>query len=121
MWISRQFSKHQTQPTVQAGISTMNSEGRIEAVSTGTERDIKMYAPYGYSFSVPAGVEMLLSRCDGQQSAVGVLMNGAEVRCGEIMISAASGAYIYLKHNGSVVINGLEIDRNGVMHSEQIE
>jgi hypothetical protein len=61
---------------------------------------------------------MLLSKGDGQQAAIGTLMNGGTVKPGEIKITASSGAYIYLKSDGSVVINGMEIDRNGVIVSE---
>lgn len=115
MWISKQLSKGQSTPTVQSGMSTLNSDGQVEAVSTGTERNIGIYSPYGYSFSLPCGVEMLLTKCDGQQAAIGTLMQNDDIRSGEIKITSASGAYIHLRDNGTVVINGMIIDKDGVM------
>lgn len=118
MWISRQIAKSQEQPAVQTGISTLNRNGEIDAVSTGAERSINIYAPYGYTFSLPMGIDMLLTKSDGEQAAIGVLMKNNGVKAGEVKITAASGAYIHLKNDGSVVINGLEIDRDGVIADE---
>lgn len=118
MWISKQITKTQETPTVQTGTSTLNSNGQIEAVSTGSERNISIYSPYGYCFSMPAGVEMLLAKSDGQQAAIGTLMNPDGIANGEIMIKSLSGAYVHLKNNGSVIINGLEISRDGVIVNE---
>lgn len=118
MWISKQITKTQDTPAVQTGTSTLNSNGQVEAVSTGAERNIGIYSPYGYSFSLPAGVKMLLAKSDGQQAAIGTLMSSDVLAAGEIMIKSSSGAYIHLKENGSVIINGLEISRNGVIVNE---
>ncbi len=118
MWISRQIAKAKDTPAVQTGKSTLNSNGQVEAVSTGTERNISIYSPYGYFFSLPAGEEMLLAKSDGHQAAIGTLMNIDEIAAGEIMIKSSSGAYVYLKENGSVIINGLEINRDGVIADE---
>lgn len=118
MWISRQIMKSQEQPALETGVSTLNRNGEVDAVSTGAERCINIYAPYGYSFSLPTGVDMLLTKSDGEQAAIGVLMKNSDVRPGEIKIKAASGAYIHLKNDGSVVINGLEINRDGEIWNE---
>lgn len=118
MWISRQITKTQESTALQSAVSTLNSNGEVEAVSTGAERSIHIYAPYGYSFSLPAGVDMLLTKSDGEQAAIGTLMKNSGIKAGEIKITAASGAYIHLKNDGTVVINGLQIDRDGVIVNE---
>lgn len=118
MWISRQLSKGQSASQLQMGVSTLNDNGQVEAVSTGTERDISIYSAYGYSFSLPAGAQMLLSSDGGQQAAIGVLMDGGNIEQGEIKITSASGAYIHLKNDGSVVINGRKINKDGVIADE---
>lgn len=115
MWISERMAKSQQTQQMQTGTSTLNDKGKVEAVSTGAERNIKMFAPYGYCFSLPKGMEIMLANGDGQQSAVGVLMEVNDIESGEIKITSLSGAYIHLKNDGSVVINGLEINRNGVV------
>ncbi len=115
MWISRQITNGQDRELVQSGRVTLNTAGQVEAVSTGAERNVNMYSPFGYSFSVPSGCEVLLTNSDGQKAALGVLMENDGLACGEIKISSPSGAYILLKNNGSVVINGKEIDKSGVI------
>lgn len=118
MWISEQMTKTQSAIPMQTGISTMNNNGQVEAVSTGTQRDINIYSPYGYCFSLPIGVDMLLAKSDGSQAAIGTLMKNDGIKAGEIKIASASGAFIHLKDDGSVVINGLKINRNGVIENE---
>ncbi|HIY34853.1 MAG TPA: hypothetical protein IAA24_07015 [Candidatus Eubacterium faecigallinarum] len=118
MWLSKKMVSKESTPAVQSGISTLNSNGKVEAISTGAERDIRFYSAYGYSFSIPSGEEILMSQSSGQQTAFGTLMKNSDIETGEIMITSQSGAYIHLKNNGSVVINGLEIDKNGVIVNE---
>lgn len=113
MWISRQISRVQEEAPVCKGRVTLNDNGSLEAVSTGIERNLEVFSPYGYSYSIPTGDDMLLAKCDGQQCAVGVKMNNSGLPLGEIMISSSSGACIRLKNDGSVEINGLVIDKSG--------
>ena len=120
MWISQQFARNaQVTPSVQSGRITLNDNGSVEAVSTGVQRSIGLCAPYGYMYSAPNGADMLLVSCAGEQTAIGVPMSADALKSGEIKIKAASGAFIYLKNNGSVVINGLEINRNGEIEYEE--
>lgn len=115
MWISRQMSKRMDEPSAQTGKSTLNSNGCVEVVSTGVNRDVELFSPYGYFFSLPPGENVLLSKCDGQQVGLGVRLDKCNVKTGEIKIISQSGAYIHLKQDGSVVINGLKITKNGEM------
>lgn len=115
MWISRNIGRVQETAAAETGKVTLNSKGQVEAVSTGVDRNIQIYSPYGYSFSLPSGINMLFTKSGGEQAGIGVAMNNSGIRVGEIKIQAQSGAYIHLKRNGSVVINGLEIDRDGVL------
>lgn len=115
MWISGAISSRPDNPTVQTGKSTLNSNGKTEAVSSGVSRDIEVYSPYGYAFSLPSGEKMLLAECEGNQAGIGTLNDNGDIETGEIKITAASGAYIYLKNDGSVIINGLKINAKGVI------
>lgn len=115
MWISQQISKGNEQSESQTGKSTLNSNGSVEITSTGVSRDVELYAPYGYSFSLPVGQSVLLTRCDGAQAGLGVAFSSEALALGEIKITSSSGAYIYLKQDGSVEINGLKINKNGVI------
>lgn len=121
MWISKQLAneKQQETPLMQSATVTLNSDGNVEVSSTGTERGVQICAPFGYSFSLPAGEKLLLTHSDGAQTAIGVSMDSGGLSTGEIKISSPYGSYIHLKKNGSVIINGLEIDRDGVILSDE--
>lgn len=118
MWISRRMLENEEKQTVQPGRVTLNKNGRVEAVSTGVERDVEIYSPFGYCFSLPKGSEMLLVQSADGQAAIGVKHSAENIFPGEIKISSPSGAYIYLKKDGSVVINGLEIGKDGVINDK---
>lgn len=115
MWISRQLAEPDYEPETQNGKSTLGYDGETEIVSTAVNRNVALYAPFGYSFSLPAGCDVLLTRRDGTQAGIGISMKNEGLKTGEIKITAQSGASIYLKSDGSVVINGLTITKNGVI------
>ncbi len=118
MWISRQIGTPKQNSAAETGTVTLNSNGKVEAVSTGVQRDINVFSPFGYSFSVPEGEEMLLIEKSGEQAALGIAVKNKKLLSGEIKIESSSGAYIYLKNDGSVIINGLEISRDGVINDK---
>lgn len=113
MWISRQIIKEEKTPAVECGKVTMSANGTVEAASTGVERNVAFYAPYGYSFCVPKGERLLLTQGGGEQVCIGVESDSANVECGEIKITSLSGAYIYLKNDGSIELNGLTVSKEG--------
>lgn len=115
MWISKQMSKEPEEESIQTGRSTLNSDGSVEIASSTVSRDVDMYAPYGYSFSLPPGNNVLLAGNNDQQAGIGVNVDCSGLKTGEIKITGASGGYIYIRFDGSVVINGLIINRNGVI------
>lgn len=115
MWLSRQIIKNERKPVIQSGRVTLNDNGELEAVASGVDRSVRMFSPYGYAFSLPKGEKMLLTESDGSQAAFGVEMERENIAAGEIKITSSSGAYIYLKNDGSVIINGLVIDSKGVI------
>lgn len=115
MWISKQLTEKADSPIIENGRVTLNDKGELEAVSTGAERSVRVYAPYGYSFSLPAGSELLMTRSSGEQVSFGTEMKSDSLSEGEIKITSASGGYIYLKNDGSIVINGLTINKKGVI------
>lgn len=62
MWISRQIIKEEKLPPTECGKVTMNSGGKIEAASTGVERNVDFYSPYGYISCVPKGEKYCLPK-----------------------------------------------------------
>ncbi len=118
MWISKQIVKENAEPAAQTGKSTLNNNGSVEAVSTGVNRDLKLISPYGYSFSLPPGTDLLLMKADGSQLGIGVPAHTSELKTGEIKITAKSGAFIHLREDGSISLNGLMINKNGVIDND---
>ena len=101
MWISKQIIKEQKVPAVECGKVTMSSNGAVEATSTGVERNVNFYSPYGYNFCIPKGERLLLTQGGGEQVCIGVENDSSNVEYGEIKIMSLSGAYIHLKNDGS--------------------
>ncbi|MCC8073164.1 MAG: hypothetical protein LIO62_03450 [Clostridiales bacterium] len=113
MWLSKQTVKGQENPTVQTGTSTLSTQNYIEASATGVSRDVRLYSPYGYSYSLPTGEKVLLAQTDGTQAGIGIAMAQQNLNEGEIKISSPFGGYIFFSNDGSVTINGLKINSNG--------
>lgn len=112
MWISRQVRSANFTPAVETGRVTANRNGEVEAVGSGVERSVSIFAPYGYSYTLPAGESVLMAESGGTAVGMGVKMKQSP-NSGEIIISNPFGAYIHLKKDGSVVINGLVINSDG--------
>ena len=118
MWISRQIVKENSEPPAQTGKSTLNNNGSVEAVASGVNRDLKLISPYGYSFSLPAGTGLLLMKADGSQLGIGVPANNNNLKTGEIKITSESGAFIHLRDDGNISLNGLIINSSGVIEND---
>ncbi len=105
MWLSKRFNSSGAL-SAETAVITSASEKGIEAVSSLCEKNIESFAPYGYSYAAPSGQEVLLiNGGDGSVSA-GIKMHGNESLCsGEVCISSLGGASIFLRNDGSVVIN----------------
>lgn len=115
MWISRQIVKGSDDVTIESGRSISGTEQGVDMVSTGVERNVDVFSPYGYSFSLPGGEGVLTARNADGQAIIGINMKDTRLKQGEIKIVSKSGAYVYLKADGSVEINGLIINKNGVV------
>lgn len=118
MWLSKQVIRKETQPQLENGKVTLSSNGALETVSSGVDRSLVHYAPFGYSYCAPLGENMLLTQLQGETAAVGVEMKKENVASGEIKLTSKSGAYIHLKNDGSVIINGLVINRRGEIEDD---
>ena len=72
-----------------------------------------LFAPYGYA-AFPVGEQQLLMlESQGSDLCAGMLQSADTLQPGEIRIAAASGGYLQLCCDGSVVINGLTITADG--------
>ncbi len=75
------------------------------AVSNGEKKNLRLIHPYGIYWVYPENEEVEL---DDSRIIGSVKVNSEELEEGEILIRSKGGAYVLLKNNGKVVINGNE-------------
>ncbi|MFR5875366.1 MAG: hypothetical protein ACLUFN_02625 [Eubacterium sp.] len=115
MWLSKMLSKSDTVDKAEKGRVTLSEPDSFEAGSSVTSRNINSYAPYGYNSLAPVGEEIILVPSSDGQVAIGTKNDSTSLESGEIKITSKGGASIILKNDGRVIINSLEIDKNGVI------
>lgn len=115
MWMSKMLAEGNKAETAENGTVTLSTSSSLEAGSTLSTRSIASYSPYGYQTVIPIGEEVLLVPSSDGQVAVGTKSNEAELEAGEVKITSLGGATIILKNDGSVKINSLVIDKEGVI------
>ena len=118
MWLNKNYNS-QAESFAKKGTVTLGGTANVDAGEGN--RNAEVYAPYGYSFCAPAGGEVLII-CPyakgGKVGPFGGAIAGTKavqsnLKNGEIKICSLSGAYILLSSDGSVVINGTVIGKNG--------
>lgn len=117
MWLSKIISKGNDYQKAEKGIVTISGKNQMEIGASASSREVKSYAPYGYNSTPPVGEEVLLMPSSDGQVAIGAKNSSHSLESGEICISSQGGASIVLKNDGTVVINSMVIDRNGVIRS----
>lgn len=72
-----------------------------------------VYTPFGFSSVAPTGENALVIPTQNGEMIAGYKMRTRALSKGEVEIFSNGGAYILLKNDGSVVINGLTISPSG--------
>lgn len=117
MWLSKIISKGNDYQKAEKGIVTISGKNQMEIGASASSREVKNYAPYGYNSVPPVGQEVLLMPSSDGQVVLGSKSRLQALESGEIKISSQGGASIILKNDGTVVINTMVIDRNGVIRA----
>lgn len=116
MWISKVLASEAKSSRAETGVVTLSGAQGAEVCATRQSRDFPVYAPYGYRYALPAGTSVLMVPSSRGDACCGSLMEkDMELKAGETALFSAGGASLYLKNNGSVIINGLEITRDGTI------
>lgn len=115
MWLSKMISKNTFSETAEKGSVTFSDSSQWEASASAGVRNVNSYAPYGYQSAVPVGQEVILVPSSDGQVALGTKTDTSSLETGEIRICSLGGASIILKNDGSVVINSLVVDKDGVI------
>lgn len=116
MWISKRLKEAISEPKAEKGNVILSDNYGVEAGGTIATRNVQSYMPYGYMSKPPVGEEvMLLPSTDGQV-IIGTRAD-EKIQSGEVVISSLGGAKIQLKNDGTIILNSLVIDKNGVIQN----
>lgn len=117
MWMSKRIVATSEKEVAEKGKVTL-SDNQLEAGATVTRRNIDSYAPYGYKSVPPVDEDVIMLESNDGAVVLGALSKDENIESGEVKISSLGGAYIILKNNGDIVLNGLAIDSRGVIQNE---
>lgn len=117
MWMSKRIVATSEKEVAEKGKVTL-SDNQLEAGATVTRRNIDSYAPYGYKSVPPVDEDVIMLESNNGAVVLGALSKDEDIESGEVKISSLGGAYIILKNNGDIVLNGLVIDSRGVIQNE---
>lgn len=117
MWMSKRIMATSEKEVAEKGKVTL-SDNQLEAGATVTRRNIDSYAPYGYKSIPPVDEDVIMLESNDGAVVLGALSKDEDIESGEVKISSLGGAYIILKNNGDIVLNGLVIDSRGVIQNE---
>lgn len=112
MWMSRHLNQTRRFPLPEEARVTLEGAAR-EVTGSLQTRNFMQYTPYGYQCALPEGSQVLMVPAPSGSAAVGVASEDAGLRVGEIRIVSPSGAFLFLRQDGSAVINGLVISPEG--------
>lgn len=109
MWLSEQYIRGD-RGEKNAKVAAVTIGGVQSAVQAGSEiRGLKTVAPGGYVWVPQQSQEVLTVPCDdGEMVVLGVVgdIPPAGIQEGEVYIHAGSGASVFLRRDGQIVIKG---------------
>lgn len=121
MWLTKKLAASaETQAAAEFGSVTI--EGNQTALVTeGERRGISTVLPGGYVYRVQTGETVAVLRCGSTELIQGVVSDTvpADLEPGEIKISAAGGAAILLKNDGSILLQG-NVTVSGTLTAEEV-
>ena len=117
MWLSKMIGKNTADNRAQKGSITISGSADVEAQYTAGAKSMQAYTPYGYTSAAPIGEEVAVVPSSDGEIAIGTRCKASELESGEVMISSLGGAKIILKNDGTVVINSMVINREGMINS----
>lgn len=107
MWVSKQLTqKSKEEQTPKRMTVTAPGAAGYTMQAGEEERGVQLVAPFGIAYAPLPGQKALVLPLQDTACCLGVWMPDRQLKPGELMLYAASGATIYLKEDGSVVING---------------
>lgn len=108
MKISRNISNKNKNVTCITGKVVSSADRRIAAASSDGTAQFSVVAPKGIDYVPQMNDNSVVISSDSERFCIGVRRsdNPYEIQPGELALYSQGGAYIILKNDGSVVING---------------
>ena len=105
MWISQKVGALE-QPSAQIQVGeVLSNTGSLSIQAVGQYSAVPLAAPFGITYVPPKGTKVVLLEED-TVLCTGAISESVNLSEGELMLRSSGGAYIYLKNNGDIVING---------------
>lgn len=114
--MSDRFHELKQPESARKGTVLISSQDGIFVSSCVDGAYLEQVMPYGF-YSRPCEQDevLILPTEDGKYVLLGNLFQPGQIGRGEVMLKAKSGAYLHLKSDGSVEINGLVILPDGTI------
>ena len=105
MWISQKVGALE-QPSAQIQVGeVLSNTGSLSIQAVGQYSAVPLAAPFGITYVPPKGTKVVLLEEEDTVLCTGAISESINLSEGE-MLRSSGGAYIYLKNNGDIVING---------------
>ncbi len=102
MWMAKQIARTEKKSPA-ADLSQVAAK---ETIRPGTVSELLFCSPPGISYKASAYARGILLDTSVGTVCPGTLMENQNIEEGELYLFSQGGAYIYLKNNGEVEING---------------
>lgn len=93
----------------------VSSSGNAVAVNGTAFQRVTMYCPPGIAALPVPGQRAVIFPCGGGTVCGGVQADTGGLMPGEVKLSSVGGAYIILKQNGEIELNGLRVSPDGTV------
>ena len=108
MKISKELSNKNKNLTCIRGKAVSSADRRIAAASSDGMAQFSVVAPKGIDYVPQMNDDSVVISSENERLCIGVRRsdNPYEIQTGELALYSQGGAYIILKNNGTVIING---------------
>lgn len=109
MWLMNYITKNSmTVPIAVKGNVSNTNDGDLSIESSEQHKQLRACLPYGVYSVPPIGARAVVLPLDDGEINIGTISSTGEIEAGEIMLKSSGGASLYLKNDGTVLINGEE-------------
>ncbi|NCC87421.1 MAG: hypothetical protein EOM05_06075 [Clostridia bacterium] len=113
MWITKQLVQKEKVTNATSAQVTMTDKNAVCTTGSAEHRYIPIYAPYGIDSVPPFGAQVLLLDSENGTVCAGTLCETGQAQAGELRLFSQGGAYIVLKNDGDILLNGVRITKEG--------